>query len=105
MDTFAKRLKYHRQAAGLSQSELAALVRSSQSAVGNWESGARQMPRAKTLRAISLALDAPLHVLLGESELTMAPAKAELRLLVLFRSLDAERQRLAIRLVRALRTE
>jgi transcriptional regulator with XRE-family HTH domain len=47
MNTFAKRLKYARERKELIQAQLARLIGLKfQSAVGNWESGARKQPRS-----------------------------------------------------------
>jgi len=55
MNTFAKRLKYARERKELTQAQLARLIGLKfQSAVGNWESGARKQPR--NILALSAAL-------------------------------------------------
>lgn len=55
MDTFAKRLKYARERKELTQAQLAHLIGLKfQSAVGNWETGARKQPR--NILALAAAL-------------------------------------------------
>jgi len=103
MHTFAARLKHYREAAGLTQGELASLINASQGAVGNWEAGTRKSPRAVTLHAMAQALSVEPHVLLGESKTTAALPKSELQLLAVFRSLSSQQQAIAVRLLKALR--
>jgi transcriptional regulator with XRE-family HTH domain len=105
MHTLAARLKHYREAAGLTQGELAALINSSQSAIGNWESGTRKSPRASSLHAIAQALGIEPHILLGGSKPTVAHPKAELQLLAVYRSLSPQQQAVGVRLLKALRAK
>lgn len=105
MQDFASRLKQYREAANLTQTELAAAIGSSQSAVGNWESGSRKSPRGVTLHAIAQTLQVPLEALLGLPGPGPAQSKLELQLLAVFRALPPHHRPVAVRLLKALRVQ
>ena len=56
--TIAERLKHAREAAGLTQGQLAALAKVAQGTIGNIESGARQNPRELLAIAEAVKVDA-----------------------------------------------
>lgn len=102
MNTFAARLKHYREGAGLTQSQLASLAQTSQSAIGNWEAGTRT-PRAEALYSIAQVLSVAPQELLGKSINPMTNDRAELQLLAVFRSLSPKQQALGLTLLKAVR--
>lgn len=66
MATFADRLKNLRNAAGMSQHELADKLGISHGAIGNYESGAR-MPRYDMLEAFADVFNVEINYLLGKT--------------------------------------
>ena len=64
---FAERLKSLREERTVSQKELASALDVAQSAVGNWESGARQ-PNLDRLRKLASFFEVPVGYLLGAEE-------------------------------------
>lgn len=65
-DSFGKRLLRHREAAGLSQAELAAKIGVSQSAIGHWERSIFT-PRGRNVNALAVALAVDASELHGTS--------------------------------------
>jgi transcriptional regulator with XRE-family HTH domain len=64
--TFAERLRVHREAAGLSQEELAAKLSLSVSLIAKMEQGRRPNPTLSTLHALASALGVTVGDLAGE---------------------------------------
>src|SRR3954470_20344690 len=67
--TLAKRIRDYRYIKGWGPDELANRAQISRTALYQIESGKTELPRAATLRRIARALDVPMDVLLGNTEL------------------------------------
>lgn len=81
--TAGERIRYYRNRAGMSQTELARGANINQGYLSSIEKGQRT-PRTATLRAIGAALGVPEAVLIGEGDVHDAPQPLETRELPLF---------------------
>src|SRR3954463_14505586 len=77
--TLAKRVRDCRYAKGWGPDELASRAEISRTALYQIESGKTELPRAATLRRIARALDVPMDVLLGNTELASLERTAPVR--------------------------
>ena len=91
-----ERIKHYREAAGLSQKALAALIGIKSPSLSEIETGETKAPAALTLLRVAqvLGID-PLHLLTGEGSPVRAVQQlreSEVRLLLMFRELSPARQ-------------
>lgn len=78
MDTVGAHIKAARQKAGLSQEELAGIVKTTKSTISKYENGLRQ-PRIEQLQAIAAALGVSVGSLLGyEEEQVIIPGRLKI---------------------------
>jgi transcriptional regulator with XRE-family HTH domain len=104
MRTLAAKIKALRMERGLSQKELASLIGVTSAAVSNWEAGTRENIRGEALFALASALGVGPEDLLARPQGAESPPVDELQLLATYRQLTPERKRIAIHLVKALKS-
>ena len=102
MQSFGDRIRTLRKERDLTQIQLAEYVGVSQTAVGAWESGKREMPKGDNLLKLAEALGFEAAELMGTSREGSKESIEEVHLLAAFRALTKERQLIAIKLVEAL---
>jgi transcriptional regulator with XRE-family HTH domain len=101
--SFGERIKQFRKESGLTQHQLAAFVGVSASAVGNWETRPKEVPKGDNLLKLAEAFGVEPDELLGKGWKGAQESAEEVQLLVAFRALPQERQLIAIKLLEALR--
>jgi transcriptional regulator with XRE-family HTH domain len=101
--SFGERIKQFRKENGLTQHQLAAFVGVSASAVGNWETRPKEVPKGDNLLKLSEAFGIDPEELLGTNWKGNKESAEEVQLLVAFRALPQERQLIAIKLLEALK--
>jgi transcriptional regulator with XRE-family HTH domain len=104
MRSLAERIKALRIERGLSQKELASLVGVTSGAVSNWEAGTRENIRGEPLFALAAALGVSPEDLLARAQTAEVAPVEELQLLAAFRQLSPERKRIALHLIKALKS-
>lgn len=72
--TFAENLKAIRTARGMTQDDLAALIKTTKQVISRYESGART-PKISVAQQIAVALNVPLPQLLGDDEPPLSTTK------------------------------
>ena len=100
---FGSVLRRYRKKAGLSQGEVAAMMRATRNTVTNWETG-RTLPSLREARELAAVMDIPLYELFGLSA-PASPTPAENRMLLDFRALSVSGRRFIRRAVAALLEE
>jgi transcriptional regulator with XRE-family HTH domain len=103
VQSFGDRIRTLRKARDLTQMQLAEYVGVSQTAVGAWESGKREVPKGDNLLRLAEALGFDANELMVVTGNSPKESTEEVHLLAAFRVLPKERQLIAIKLLEALR--
>lgn len=101
--SFADRIKRLRKDNGLTQQQLAALVGVSTSAIGNWETRPKEIPKGDNLLKLAEAFGVNPAEFMKSGRKGNHASPEEVQLLAAFRSLPKEHQLIAIKLLEALK--
>ena len=104
MSNLAAKIRALRVERGLSQKELAALIGVTSAAISNWEAGTRENIRGKALFSLAAALGVGPEDLLTRPQAPEIQPVDELQLMSVYRQLNTERKKLALHLVKALKS-
>ena len=104
MTNLAAKIKAVRVERGLSQNELAALIGVTSAAISNWEAGTRENIRGKALFSLASALGVGPEDLLARPQAAEIQPVDELQLMSVYRQLNIERKKLALHLIKALKS-
>ena len=104
MTNLAAKIKALRVERGLSQNELAALIGVTSAAISNWEAGTRENIRGKALFSLASALGVGPEDLLARPQAAEIQPVDELQLMSVYRQLNIERKKLALHLIKALKS-
>jgi transcriptional regulator with XRE-family HTH domain len=103
MQSFGDRIRTLRKERDLTQLQLAEYVGVSQTAVGAWETGKREVPKGDNLLKLAEALGFDAEELMVVTGKSPKETTEEVHLLAAFRVLPKERQLIAIKLLEALK--
>ena len=103
MSSLGEHIRELRVAAGMSQTQLAASVGVTASAVSQWESGLSKTLKGETLIRVANALAVEPQNLLAQTSQRSTISHDEQQLLALYRALPAGHKDIAVRLLKALK--